>query len=84
MHLRSSRRFTSYNDDDDVAAAAAAAAAAADDDDNNNNNNNAMHLFQWVSLAVERYNSVAFKSTFSVSAELDYSATPVNYVFNLF
>jgi len=30
-----------------------------------------MHLFQRVSLAVQRYNSVAFKGTFSVPTELD-------------
>jgi len=30
-----------------------------------------MHLFQWVSLAVQRYNSVAFKGTFLVPTELD-------------
>jgi len=30
-----------------------------------------MYLFQRVSLAVQRYNSVAFKGTFTVPTELD-------------
>jgi len=30
-----------------------------------------MHLFQRVSLAVQRYNSVAFKGSFTVPIELD-------------
>ena len=30
-----------------------------------------MHLFQRVSLAVQRYSSVAFKGTFSLPTELD-------------
>jgi len=30
-----------------------------------------MHLFQRVSLAVQRYSSVVFKGTFSVHTELD-------------
>ena len=40
-----------------------------------------MSLFQRVSLAVQRYNSVAFKGTFTVPTELDYRhATPANLV----